>query len=61
MCYLTRCRGINPNKNLVITCSHPSPLAAYKTNTPFMGSRCFSKCNKWLLQKGYAAIDWNIS
>ena len=30
---------IDSTKNHIITCSHPSPLGAYKTNEPFMNSR----------------------
>ena len=34
---------INKTKNTVISTSHPSPLGAYKTDTPFIGSKCFSR------------------
>ncbi len=34
-----RCSGIDQKRNVVLTCSHPSPLSAYKTSEPFVGSR----------------------
>ena len=34
-----RCKGINVSKNHMIKTSHPSPLGAYKTASPFMGSK----------------------
>ena len=37
--HYTRCKGINAQCNTMITTSHPSPLGAYKTASPFMGSR----------------------
>lgn len=37
--YLCRCQGIDEKNNKMITTSHPSPLGAYKTSSPFMGSR----------------------
>lgn len=56
----SKCSGIDRSKNVVITSSHPSPLGAYKTNEPFIGSRCFSRCNKALVDNGSDPIDWNI-
>lgn len=55
-----KCAKVNTTRNLVISTSHPSPLGAYKTSTPFMGSKCFSKCNTWLEQKGKSAINFNL-
>jgi uracil-DNA glycosylase len=46
--------------HVVIATSHPSPLGARKTATPFLGSRCFSRCNQALTQMGHSPIDWNI-
>ena len=34
-----RCENIDAEMNTIITCSHPSPLFAYKTDQPFIGSR----------------------
>jgi uracil-DNA glycosylase len=45
----------------VIATSHPSPLGATKTSAPFIGSRCFSRCNEALKEKGYDdVIDWMV-
>jgi len=44
----------------VICTSHPSPLGARKTDKPFMGSKCFSRCNAALKEKGHDPIDWNV-
>uniref|UniRef100_A0A6C0H6D9 Uracil-DNA glycosylase-like domain-containing protein n=1 Tax=viral metagenome TaxID=1070528 RepID=A0A6C0H6D9_9ZZZZ len=30
----------------ILVCSHPSPLSAYKTDTPFMGSGIFKRINE---------------
>ncbi|OEU11767.1 uracil-DNA glycosylase [Fragilariopsis cylindrus CCMP1102] len=43
---------------VVITTSHPSPLGATKTNTPFLGSKCFSRSNQALVEMGLDPIDW---
>ena len=49
------------NKTHAIICtSHPSPLGARKTSTPFLGSHCFSRCNQELIDMGYDPIDWNV-
>lgn len=55
-----KCANINTSKNTAIRCSHPSPLGAYKTDKPFMGSKCFSRCNTALSAQGNAPIDWNL-
>lgn len=46
-------------KHTVIRSSHPSPLGASKTASPFLGSRCFSRANEALQQYGKEPIDWN--
>lgn len=49
------------NKNhAVIACSHPSPLGATKTNTPFLGSGCFSRANEELRKRGWEEVDWRV-
>jgi len=52
----------NKNKKntnvVVITTSHPSPLGATKTKTPFLGSNCFSRTNAALQEMGLDPIDW---
>jgi len=45
---------INRDRNLVLTSGHPSPYSA----NLFFGQRHFSKCNKYLAQKGIKPIDW---
>lgn len=47
-------------QHTVITTSHPSPLGARKTNQPFLGSKCFSRCNQALKELGHPEIDWNV-
>uniref|UniRef100_K3X359 Uracil-DNA glycosylase n=1 Tax=Globisporangium ultimum (strain ATCC 200006 / CBS 805.95 / DAOM BR144) TaxID=431595 RepID=K3X359_GLOUD len=51
---------INTKKHLVVKSSHPSPLGATKTNAPFIGSKCFSKANEYLIAHGKDPIDWNV-
>jgi uracil-DNA glycosylase len=48
------------NRHTIICTSHPSPLGASKTKTPFLGSRCFSRCNAILEKAGSDPIDWNV-
>ena len=48
---------IDLNSNLVLKTSHPSPLSAYRG---FIGSRPFSKSNKFLKSKGKKIIDWSL-
>lgn len=55
-----KCAGIDHSKNTVLTSSHPSPLSAYKTSEPFIGSRIFSRCNEALASQGKTPIDWNV-
>jgi len=47
-------------KHAVICCSHPSPLGATKTKTPFLGSKCFSRANEELIKRGWEPIDWRV-
>jgi uracil-DNA glycosylase len=56
----TKCKTINNKKHLVITSSHPSPLGATKTKEPFIGSRCFSRCNQALEEMGKDPINWEV-
>ena len=46
--------------HVVIETSHPSPLGASKTDSPFLGSRCFSRANSALQRMGKDVIDWNV-
>lgn len=45
---------INQTKHLVLTASHPSPLA----RTGFLGCRHFSKANQYLIENNIKPIDW---
>lgn len=56
----TKAQGVDESKHVIIGTSHPSPLGATKTNSPFLGSRCFSRANKALEDLGNAPIDWSV-
>uniref|UniRef100_M4BKP3 Uracil-DNA glycosylase n=1 Tax=Hyaloperonospora arabidopsidis (strain Emoy2) TaxID=559515 RepID=M4BKP3_HYAAE len=51
---------IDSSRHLVVRSSHPSPLGATKTNTPFLGSKCFSRANSYLEKHGKDPIDWSV-
>lgn len=55
---LAKCK--DSKRHAVITCSHPSPLGATKTSSPFIGSRCFSRANDELVKRGWTPIDWRV-
>jgi uracil-DNA glycosylase len=48
---------ISRKKHLVIESAHPSPLSASRG---FLGSKPFSKINKYLKSKGEKPIDWSL-
>ena len=48
---------IQSARHIVITSSHPSPLAAHRG---FLGSRPFSAINSALITYGSTAIDWQL-
>ena len=52
--------SVDESRHTVIKTSHPSPLGATKTASPFLGSRCFSRANKALEDAGRDPIDWNV-
>ena len=52
--------GVDDERHTIIKSSHPSPLGATKTSSPFLGSRCFSRANKALSDSGQTPIDWNV-
>ena len=56
----TATKSANRRNPVLISNSHPSPLSAHKTKTPFVGSRCFSRCNTALQEMGLSPIDWNV-
>ena len=47
---------ISQNKNLIIESSHPSPLSAHRG---FIGSRPFSRTNKYLVKNNMNPINWS--
>ena len=49
---------IDRSRHLVITSSHPSPLAAHNG---FFGSAPFSKTNFYLRQHGITPINWDVT
>eukprot|EP00514_Thraustochytrium_sp_LLF1b_P001315 CAMPEP_0184518752 /NCGR_PEP_ID=MMETSP0198_2-20121128/6249_1 /TAXON_ID=1112570 /ORGANISM="Thraustochytrium sp., Strain LLF1b" /LENGTH=306 /DNA_ID=CAMNT_0026909199 /DNA_START=93 /DNA_END=1013 /DNA_ORIENTATION=- len=51
---------IDKKKHRILTSSHPSPLSAYKTNEPFLGSKCYSRTNKVLAELGKEPINWAL-
>ena len=50
---------IDETRHIVIRTSHPSPLGATKTSSPFLGSKCFSRANAALIELGHDPINWN--
>ena len=48
---------IDRNRHLVIESPHPSPLSAHRG---FLGSRPFSKINKYLVEQGKVPIEWSL-
>lgn len=49
----------SPNsRHKVLSAPHPSPLSAHQG---FLGCRHFSQANRFLLEQGAQAIDWNLS
>mmetsp|Transcript_15741 Transcript_15741/g.26655 ORF Transcript_15741/g.26655 Transcript_15741/m.26655 type:complete len:130 (+) Transcript_15741:1-390(+) len=55
-----KAKGVDVTKHTIIRTSHPSPLGATKTASPFLGSKCFSRTNEALEKAGIAPIDWNV-
>jgi uracil-DNA glycosylase len=56
----TALSGGSSSRHTIICTSHPSPLGATKTKSPFTGSKCFSKANEALKKCGYDEIDWRV-
>ena len=46
---------IDPQRHLVLTSVHPSPLSAHRG---FFGNHQFSRANEYLLSQGKAPIEW---
>ncbi|KAL7476003.1 hypothetical protein ACHAW6_001893 [Cyclotella cf. meneghiniana] len=57
---LNKCARGKTQRHAIITCSHPSPLGATKTDKPFMQSRCFSRANEELVKRGWTPVDWRV-
>lgn len=53
-------KGDVNSKHAIIMTSHPSPLGASKTSSPFLGSRCFSRCNEELRKRGWEEVNWRV-
>lgn len=51
-----KARLIDPQRHLVLTSPHPSPLSAYRG---FIGNGHFSAANEYLTRRGAPAIDWS--
>lgn len=47
-------------ESIVIGTSHPSPLAASKGHSPFLGSRIFTTINSKLFDQGVPPINWRL-
>jgi uracil-DNA glycosylase len=52
---IDKAKNVDPNKNLILTSVHPSPLSAYRG---FFGCKHFSKTNDYLKEKGKEEIQW---
>jgi uracil-DNA glycosylase len=52
--------GQGGQNRVIISTSHPSPLGATKTTSPFLGSKCFSRANEALVEMGLEPVDWNV-
>lgn len=46
---------VDPNKNLILTSPHPSPLSAHRG---FFGCGHFRKANEYLVTQGKSPINW---
>jgi len=46
---------VDAQNNLVLKSAHPSPLSAYRG---FFGNHHFSRANEYLVENGYAPINW---
>lgn len=64
----TLCRAIDlswgvPPTHYIIRSTHPSPFSARKDSKfapAFLGSKPFSKANKWLTEHGAEPVDWTL-
>lgn len=49
---------IDDKKHLVLNSGHPSPLSANRGY--WFGNKHFSKCNDYLIEKGFNPINWDL-
>jgi uracil-DNA glycosylase len=56
-----KARSLIRDRHVVIESSHPSPLSATRSPTPFIGSRPFNDCNSRLEALGQDPIDWSLT
>lgn len=47
-----------PERHLLLSANHPSPLSARRPPRPFLGCGHFSAANAWLTSRGQKAICW---
>jgi len=47
-----------PERHLLLSANHPSPLSARRPPRPFLGCGHFSAANAWLTYRGQKAIRW---
>lgn len=51
---------IDSRYNLIIRLAHPSPNMTLKSKYPWIGSKCFSKCNNYLKRYKQQPINWKL-
>lgn len=51
-------KNIIDERHCIIESSHPSGLSARRTKTPFIGSKCFTRCNDYLISIGKEPVDF---
>jgi uracil-DNA glycosylase len=47
-----------PDRHLLLSANHPSPLSALRPPRPFIGCGHFSAANAWLRAQGQPVISW---
>jgi uracil-DNA glycosylase len=55
-----RVQNVCTTTHHILSSSHPSPLGAWKTDSPFIGSKCFSRTNELLKLNGTKPINWAV-
>lgn len=51
----------NPGRQLLLQCSHPSPLAASRPPAPFIGCGHFGQASRFLRAAGEGGVDWSLA